>query len=149
MSYSLQVEKEILEDGVCKGAIHPKRFSIRGYADAERGSVHGPLSEPEPARFIRQCDPGHLRVLLEIHDGKAMEVGKLDKNTVCRSVRICLESHGAHGVIELQPPCDLIGLKINHCGRLALQRSANRIHAIRCDVDIMNAIDANAFDPDQ
>ncbi len=52
-------------------------------------------------------------------------------------------------MIEIQFPCDLIGLKINHCGRLAFQGTADRILAVRRDVDIMYVIDVNGFDADQ
>jgi len=49
----------------------------------------------------------------KIHDGKSVEVGKLDENTARGSVRVSLECHGAHGVVEIEFPDDSIGLQIN------------------------------------
>src|SRR5882672_10358625 len=111
-----------------------------------RRCAYTPFGNPEPAGLIRQRDPGYLAALGKIHDGKSVEVGKLDENTARGAVRVRLESHGAHWVIEIQFPCDLISLKINHCGRLTFQGTADCISAVRRDIDIMDAIDVNAFD---
>src|SRR6267378_1784214 len=108
--------------------------------------VYTPFGNPEPAGLIRQRDPGYLAAPGEIHYRKSVEVGKLDENTARGAVKVRLESHGSHGMIEIQFPCDLIGLKINHCGRLAFQGTADCIPAVRRDIDIMDAIDVNAFD---
>src|SRR6266480_6015548 len=109
-------------------------------------SVHASLGNPESAGRVRQRDPGYLAALRKIHDRESVEVGKLDENTARGPVRVGLESHGAHWVIEIQFPRDLIGPKIKHCGRLTFQGTADRIAAVRRDIDIMDAIDLNAFE---
>src|SRR5258706_356508 len=114
-----------------------------------RRSVHATLGNPESAGLIRQGDPSYLAALRKIHDRESVEVGKLDEDTTRGPVGICFESHGAHWVIEIQFPCDLIGLKIDHCGRLAFQGPADRISTVRRDVNIMDAIDLNALDADE
>src|SRR5256885_5286299 len=111
--------------------------------------VRAPLGNAESAGLIRQSDPGYFTALRKIHDGESVEVGKLNENTVRGSVGFGLEGHGAHGMIEIQFPCDLIGLKINHGGRLALQGAADRILAVRGDIDIVDAIDGDALDSNQ
>src|SRR6266404_867929 len=110
-------------------------------------SVDAPFGNPEPAGLIRQLDPGYLAALRKIYDGKSVEVRKLDKNTARGSVRICLESYRPHWLIEIQFPCDLIGLEINDCGRLAFEGTTDCIFAVRRDIDVMDVINVNAFDP--
>src|ERR1700682_1481922 len=110
-----------------------------------RRSVHATLGNPESAGLIRQGNPGYLAALRKIHDGESVEVGKLDENTARGAVRVCLKSHWANRVIELHFPGDLFGLKVNHCRRCAFQGPADRISAVRRDVNIMDAIDLNAL----
>src|SRR6267142_6263679 len=110
-----------------------------------RRSVHAPLGNPESAWLIWQRDPGYLAALGKIHDGESVEVGKLYENTARGAVRICLESHRPHGLIEIQFPCDLIGPKINDCGRLAFEGTTDCILAVRRGIDVMDVINVNAF----
>src|SRR5438132_13130366 len=101
-------------------------------------STFSSLRDSKPRGFIRELDPFHFRALGEVDHRKSVDPGELNKNAARRTVRVGLESHGPHWLVELYLPYCLLALKINHCGGFAFQRSAGRVLAMRPHVLIMD-----------
>src|SRR5712692_4277443 len=144
----LQIGERVFKDSVGKRAVNPQRFSIRGHPDSVRRNSCSSLRNSETSGLVRQLDPGHLRPLCEVDNCESVKPGELDENAPCRAVGICLEGHGAYWAVELNFPCRLLAVEINHGGSFAFDRAADRIFAIWCDVHVVHgAAHGNALYP--
>src|SRR6202163_1631019 len=104
------------------------------------------LRNSETAGLIRQLDSGHLRPFCEVDNSESVKRRKLNENAAGRAVGICLKGHRAYWAVELDFPCHLLAVEINHSGSFVFQRTTDSIFAVRCDVDVVHgAIHGNAL----
>src|SRR4030081_502305 len=70
----------------------------------------------------------------------------MDENAMGRAIRICIERHRSHWLVELYLPNHLLALQINDAGDLAFERAAHCIFAVWRDVHVVHrAIDCDAL----
>src|SRR5260370_40583307 len=134
----LQIGERVFKDSIGKRAVDPQRFSIRRYSDSVRRNSCSSLRNSETDGVIRQLNPGPLRPFCEVDNCESVKPGELDENASSRAVWICLEGHGAYWAVELDFPCRLLAVEINHCGSFAFDRAADHIFAIWCDVHVVH-----------
>ena len=85
-------------------------------------------------------------MLGEVDDRESVESGELGEDALGRAVGVGLEGHRTNGTVELNLPCHLLGVEINHGGSFVFYRATDRIFAIGCDVHVVHwAIYGNAL----